>query len=391
MNDKAAWEGARKKAINSNKGNRAAIRDALNELGPEPVGPLLPMLTCPEPTFEGLTLAMQQGQPSMGIFSSEGGQFIGGHGMSDENKLASAAAYSSSWDGEPIKRVRAKDGVTVLVGRRLSMHLMVQPEVAHLLLGDPLLADQGMLSRYLVTAPETRSGKRFFREPSPDARLKLMAYERQMHEILALPLPLASGKANELEPRILRLSRDARTLQINFSDHVEGRIGPEGEFKPIISLANKLPEHAARLAGVLTIFEDPAADEIQPEYMLRGITLARHYAAEALRLAQATRIDQELRLATILLQWLPSWDDANISVRDIYQYGPNAIRDRKTALRAVAVLEAHGWLVKLPSNSTVKGERRRQAWKIVAGIEQVRRRPRQAAYDAKAANLGLEG
>lgn len=83
LNDHAAWEAARKKAINSNKGNRAAIRDALNQLGPEPAAPPLPMLTCPDPTFEGLTLAMQQGQPSMGIFSSEGGQFVGGHAMSE--------------------------------------------------------------------------------------------------------------------------------------------------------------------------------------------------------------------------------------------------------------------------------------------------------------------
>jgi hypothetical protein len=35
LNDKAAWEAARKKAIGSNKGNRSAIRSALDELGPE--------------------------------------------------------------------------------------------------------------------------------------------------------------------------------------------------------------------------------------------------------------------------------------------------------------------------------------------------------------------
>ena len=154
LNDHAAWEAARKRIISSNKGNRAATRDALNQLGPQPAAPPLPLLTCPDPTFEGLTLAMQQGQPSMGVFSSEGGQFVGGHAMSEENKLASAAAFSSCWDGEPIKRVRAKDGVTVLPGRRLAMHLMVQPDVANILLSDQLLADQGMLSRYLVTAPE---------------------------------------------------------------------------------------------------------------------------------------------------------------------------------------------------------------------------------------------
>ena len=57
------------------------------------------MLTCPEPTFEGLTRLLAGGQPSMGIFSGEGGQFLGGHGMNQDNKLKTAAAMSGLWDG----------------------------------------------------------------------------------------------------------------------------------------------------------------------------------------------------------------------------------------------------------------------------------------------------
>jgi Protein of unknown function (DUF3987) len=366
QNDKIAWEEARKKAIASNKGNRAAIRNALNELGSEPVSPLLPLLTCPEPTFEGLILALQRGQPSIGIFSSEGGQFIGGHGMSEENKLASAAGYSSIWDGGAIKRVRVKDGVTILAGRRLSTHLMVQPDVANILLSDALLADQGMLSRYLVTAPASCSGQRFSREPAPESRLKMLAYETRMHEILQLPLPLAAGKTNELAPRILRLSPDARTLQINFADHIERQIGPDGELKPISGLANKLPEHAGRLAGVLTVFENPGAHEISQDFMARGIMLAQHYAGEALRLFQGAKIDADLRHAARLLDWLHhSWNEANISLPDIYQRGPNSVGSRQTALRLVKILETHGWLVKIPGGAVVGGEPRRDVWRIV--------------------------
>jgi hypothetical protein len=366
QNDKLAWEEARKRAITAGKGNRSAIRAALDELGPEPAGPLQPMLTCPEPTFEGLTLALQIGQPSVGIFSSEGGQFIGGHGMSAENKLASAAGYSSIWDGDPIKRVRAKDGVTILPGRRLSTHLMVQHEVANLLLSDALLADQGMLSRYLVTAPDSRSGLRLSRDPTPESRVKFMAYEARMYEILQLPLPLAAGKANELAPRILHLNADARTFQINFADHVERQIGPDGELKPISGLANKLPEHAARLAGVLTLVENPDAHEISSEFMARGIMLAQHYAGEALRLFQGAKIDADVRHAVRLRDWLHhSWKEANISLPDIYQRGLNSVGSRKTALRLVEVLQAHGWLVKLPGGAVVCGERRRDVWRIV--------------------------
>ena len=64
---------------------------------------------------------------------------LGGHGMTDEAKLRTITGLSCAWDGEPIKRVRAKETV-ILYGRRVGMHLMVQPEVAATALGDELLA-----------------------------------------------------------------------------------------------------------------------------------------------------------------------------------------------------------------------------------------------------------
>ena len=54
---------------------------------------------------------------ALGSLLSEGGQFIGGHGMSDDAKLRTAAGLSAAWDGEPFKRVRA-DGAIMLPGRR---------------------------------------------------------------------------------------------------------------------------------------------------------------------------------------------------------------------------------------------------------------------------------
>ena len=105
-------------------------RELLDKLGPAPLAPLEPVLTCPEPTYEGLCKLLAVGQPSVGIFSAEGGQFIGGYGMTDDAKLRTAAGLSSLWDGEPIKRARALDGITVIPGRRVAMHLMAQPDVA---------------------------------------------------------------------------------------------------------------------------------------------------------------------------------------------------------------------------------------------------------------------
>lgn len=116
---------------------------------------------------------------------------------------------------------------------------------------------------------------------------------------------------------------------------------------------------------MLTLVEDPAATEVAQEFMARGIILAQHYSSEALRLFQGAQVDRDLRLAAQLLDWLVSWGDPNVSLPDIYQSGPNAIRDRKTALRLVRILETHRYLIRLPGNAIVKGERRRDARLIV--------------------------
>jgi hypothetical protein len=115
------------------------------------------------------------------------------------------------------------------------------------------------------------------------------------------------------------------------------------------------------------LIEDPAAAEITDDFMARGILLAKHYASEALRLFQGAKINHDLRLATQLLDWLrQSWADPNISLPDVYQFGPNAIRDRETALRLLKILEAHRHLVKLPGITLVKGQPRREAWRVVS-------------------------
>src|SRR5262249_279946 len=69
-NDRLAWEKARDTAINDKnvRGDRARLKAALDKLGPPPIPPLEPILTM---------LALSW--PSVGIFSDEGGQFIGGH------------------------------------------------------------------------------------------------------------------------------------------------------------------------------------------------------------------------------------------------------------------------------------------------------------------------
>jgi Protein of unknown function (DUF3987) len=133
-------------------------------------------------------------------------------------------------------------------------------------------------------------------------------------------------------------------------------------------LANKLPEHAARLAAILALVDDLRAPKISANHMRAGIALAEHYATEALRLFGASYVNSDLRLAQKLLDWLLcTWSEPAISLPDIYQRSLNPIGDKATAAKLVAILEDHGWLVRIPEGAVVSGLRRRDAWRIVQG------------------------
>jgi hypothetical protein len=306
------------------------------------------------------------GLPSVGIFSAEGGQFIGGHGMADDAKLRTAGGLSALWDGEPIKRVRANDGVTVLPGRRVAMHLMAQPDVAAIWFSDGLLAEQGLMSRVLVTAPEPSSGNRMWKEPSPESEAAIKRYGARLLHILERPLPLAEGTRNELAPRTVPLSANARRLWTAFHDYVEERLGAGGELEPVRGLANKLPEHAARIATVIALVSNIEAAEVSAVEMDAGIALAEHFVSEALRLFGVSRVNRDVLLAQRLLTWLLNkWAEPNISLPDIYQRGLNAIGDQATARRLVNILEEHKCLVRLSEGATIAGVPRREVWRIV--------------------------
>jgi putative DNA primase/helicase len=359
-----AWESARR-AILASKGDAISKKADLEALGDEPEHPLTPIMTMEEPTIEGLAKLLMSGQPSAGVFSTEGGQFVGGHAMSDEAKLRGAAALSRLWDGEPWKRVRSLDGAHTIANKRLAIHLMAQPDVAALLVNDPVLRDQGLTARMLVTYPTTTMGTRLHRAASPESLSAIAAFNDQMTQTLAIKLPLRDGTRNELAPRTLRLSTSARESWIGFNDHIERMIGPGGALEPISGFAAKMGEHVGRLAAVMTWWSNHDATVIDREILTGAIQLVEHYADEALRIYQASVIPLDIAEAQRLLEWLVSrWVEPHVSVPDICQLGPNSVRVAKRAKELVKILEDHRWLIKVEGGAVINGQRRREAWSI---------------------------
>lgn len=362
--DLDAWKASRTDALRGGGKTRdkAVIARALAQVGDEPEPPLSPILLAGEPTFEGLLKLLAVGQPSIGLFSAEGGQFIGGHAMNQDNALKTSAGLSALWDGSAVDRVRAGDGASKLYGRRVSCHLMAQPRVAAALLGSEMIAEQGLLARFLIAQPESTAGSRAYVEGNVEDTPEIRAYTGRLLDRLEAPLPIRTDTRNELEPRALPLAPAARRLWITFHDAVECEI--VGEFAPIKAFASKAAEHVLRLAGVLRLIDDTDAAEIDDATLRRAIMLGEFYLAEALRLAGSAQADPELMAAAKLYAWLAEGDRAFISTVEIYKTGPAHVRSASRARELLKILAAHGHVSSLPGGLEYEGTVRAEAWRI---------------------------
>ncbi|SDF02737.1 Protein of unknown function [Salipiger thiooxidans] len=240
-NAHALWKGERDRILilaeaRKGKGEKRSAAEAdLHALGKEPAAPPSPDRTVTEPTYEGLTRKYAEGMPTLGIFSDEGGQFLGGFAMSSDNRQKTLAALNDLWQGNPIRRTRAGEGSFTLYGRRPAMHLMVQPGVARDFMADSKAADTGFLPRFLMCEPPSTIGTRLQSRVRPDESA-LAAFSDRLARILATPLPM-DPETRELEPRTLPLSSKAREMIIAYSDHVEGQQAPGGDFYNITGYA----------------------------------------------------------------------------------------------------------------------------------------------------------
>jgi hypothetical protein len=360
-----AYKEAKNEAVRKTKGFDEKLR-ALEKLGDGPASPLLPFVISEEPTYEGLVKSLDQGQASQGLFSDEGGRFIGGHGMNSDNALKTASGLSGLWDGKSISRVRAGDGSSLLVGRRLSLHLMVQPNIAQMMLSNNLLIEQGLLSRCLCVYPKSTVGTRRYKAVDLTESQAMRTYRDKISEILHSPYKTGNEK-NELEPNQIELDADAKQIWKMFHDKVEDQLSEFGTLSSIKGLGNKAPEHTLRLATVLAGFDAPEISNfsrISSGYIRNSTILTQYYLNEALRLLNSGIAKPTLLDASKLLDWLRIRNKTIIALIEVYQYGPNCVRDVGKARQLMAMLIEHGYALPLTGGVEFEGKIRKEAFEV---------------------------
>ena len=369
QNAHALWKGERDRILGEAKAGKGEKRTAaqadLERLGAEPSAPPNTDRTVTEPTFEGLTRKFAEGQSALGLFSDEGGQFLGGFAMNSENRQKTLAALNDLWQGNPIRRTRAGEGALTLFGRRLAVHLMVQPGVARSFMADPMAGDTGFLPRFLMCEPTSAIGTRMHAHARADTGA-LAAFGARLRDILETPQPM-DPETRELTPRLLPLSAQARAVLIGFADCIEKAQAPGGDLSHVTGYASKAAEQACRIAGVLTLWRNLYAREVTAADMVDAISLADFYLAEAARLSDGAKVSAEIERAEALRKWLVErWPDPDILLRDVMHDCPiRALREGPKVRAAIALLVQYGWLVALPPCAGVRGKPRKEAWRIV--------------------------
>jgi len=342
----------------------SAVERELLSLGAAPDAPLQPWLLVTTPTVEGLHKLYHNGQPALGLFHDDGGEFIGGHSMNADNRMKSAAGLSKLWDRGEFDRVRGGDGAMKYYGRRLALHLMVQPVVAETILSDPMLCGQGFLARCLLAWPITRIGDREYSETELAADPALTTYRRVISSILDQAPDLRPGTRQELEPRSLSLSPQAKRRWITLHDDIERAMRDGADYESIRPWASKAPAQILRVSGVLTLVSDLQAGVIAEEAIDQAAALVLYALDEAVRLVGYAQVPTEIQHAQALVDWCQRTNQKLLHSSAALQFGPNSIRSKPAFDAAMRELERAGWAVPLDGGAEIDGKLRRRVWEV---------------------------
>lgn len=363
---KAASEQAKKRASGKDRGKLEDFRREAAEVGPPPVAPVLPLRFVTDPTVEGLYKLLAIGQPSVALFSDEGGLLIGGHALNSDNALKTLARWCKLWDGSPFDRVRAGDGSGILYGRRMALHQLAQPDIMSTLLSDPTANGQGFLARCLVAWPQSTIGTRHIEQYEwAGDRSEIKRLFGKLKTLFETPPRAKDQRGQVLDPQPLPLSPDAKAMAVQAGNQFESLMAPGAPLCEIRDRGSKAMDNAIRIAGVLTVIEQGlAAREISADHFARALTLIQWYLAEALRIRGAAAIPQTVTDAEALLAWIKDRGISLFRSAHVLTRGPAQLRNKVRFTAAVAELVSNGYLVEATPGTEVEGVKAKLAWRV---------------------------
>jgi putative DNA primase/helicase len=314
------------------------LRNLIHEK-PEP--PRFPRLTYADATPEGLAIALAQKWPCAGVVSAEAGIVFGSHGMGSDSVARNLAQLNQLWDGNILQIDRKTSDSFQVRGARVTMSLMIQEATLRSFYGKSgaLARGTGFFARFLLAWPESTQGQRTYTEP-PEHWPALNAFNRQITELLNLDAPV--NKNGELEPLMMRLSPEAKSAWIDFYNAIEAELKSGGELFNVKDVASKTADNAARLSGLLQVFEHGMGGTVCLDCFESASIIAAWHLNESRRFFSELALPVGLANAERLDSWLIDYC-RRVGVREVdknYTRQHGTLRDGSLLDAAIIELRA---------------------------------------------------
>jgi len=297
----------------------------------------------------------------MAVWTDEGGLVIGGDGGREDNITSFIALLNVLWDGSPVSQRRISGNRTVDC-RRLTVNIMAQKQVIQKLITgqNGLARGMGLLARFLLSAPASTIGTRFFRESGP--MLSVERFNKKARALLEQQPRIDEN--GRLDPPLLTLSEAAFDVWREFFDDIERSMASHGDLETVKDVASKTAENAARLAGCFHVFCNSSISInsessmplkttlIDVKTMKSACRIAMYYLSEARRIFGCMDTPPEIIDAEKLLSWWRTRrDDKRLLPKgEIRREGP--LRDTQRLNAALTVLEQSGHIEQEPIQGT---------------------------------------
>jgi hypothetical protein len=315
----------------------------------EPTKPQNPIMVTSNPTMQGLTRGFEEAFPSILLTSSEGGKFIGGYAMRQENQLNTLTTLSSLWDGSPIDQMKKEGRLYMLRGRRLALHLSVQPSVFDSFVRGRFVKDQGFLSRCLISVSKSlidQRGTTLDIVSTAESKFTLLAYDKIMSLYKKIQV-----SDDTMSLKTLTVEQEGLQTLKAFYFYGHKRCGQDGIFYDIRAFVSKSVDHVLRIAATLMMYDAPDRETIPAPYIRSAIEIVRFYMSEHLSLftQKMTLQDQN---AGKLLAWFLKRFTPNDEVDRVHllRSGPPKFRNKAALDPLLDQLEDRGLIQKASPN-----------------------------------------
>jgi len=250
-------------------------------------------------------------QPFLGFFNDEGGEFFNSHSFQGgrdgkSRSIEMAGTLTKLWDGSNISKQTGMESV-VLRNRAVNMMFFLQEETVRDFLNNPVFSAQGFVHRILIT--QSGSQPRQPMDLSDEAiaqkqqiRQQLDPFHDRIEQLIGQPMRRVPTRAFELDPQVLTLSTEARrVMQWGYNQHLTAT---DNELRNYAGFAERLFEHALRIAGTLAAFDQSVT--VSEQHALAAWDLMDFFIEQRrnLELGVTTRNEAEVLSATKLLDWI---------------------------------------------------------------------------------------